>query len=606
LDRAIIKSNVARAGFLPTILQSILTMTDTVSHSHVGNVRNTYSTYLVALTCAFLPLTITLVILCSLYTWTQALFRRAGPKGERTGRKILITGSSPAAISLARALREAGNEILVADYTRSRLPPAARFSNAFSSFHNLYKLRKWQRARKTVVMNTLGIRIELSLPNLYSGKPHPKSAFTQDITTLIQREKPDLWIPCASCRPEITSTEIVRAVESVQQRALCNILQADEDTTEMLTDESAFTEYVEQLETGIRVPDSRTVISRDEVHRVLVACPESIWELEDLSQSAASSETAHDDDPSQPDGSDKRRWTWPIPPKPQTKILDETDSMEMKNLGMISSGRVTLPLHSKDATYNYIASMMITPDHPWTMREIVTGQHITAHFLVVRNQLRSVVASLPQEHLVLGMEDAELVPSTSLLHKPISLFAEAFAASLPEQTSSFFSLRFVVAGTATTMGTINTLFPTSCFVGVHPSAPTLSLSSPDHGQSFVRAVADAANSRLSYTREKKKRAETSVVLIPAITKVHTSAGARGVYSFYPSLLSLVILPFLNILTRTGSIKESHESILIFVERLLMWQEELFTIKDPWPWWWEWHVRLPVMHIVGRFFSEYVV
>jgi hypothetical protein len=580
-------------------------MTDAVSHSHVGNMRNTYTTYLVALTCTLLPLTITLVIVCTLYTWAQSLFRNAGPKGERKGRRILITGSSSATLSLARALREGGNEVISADYARFPISPAARFSNAFSSFHNLYKQRKWQRSRKTVVMNTLGIRIELNLPNIRSVKPHPKSTFTQDIIALIQREKPDLWIPCTSCHPEITSNETTRAIQSVQQRALCSILQADEDTTEMLTDESAFAEYVEQLETGIRVPDSRTVISRDEIHRVLVACPESRWELEEISQSAASSETAHDDDQSQPNGSEKRRWPWPVPPHSRTKTMDETDGMKTKDFQMMSSGGVTLPLHSKDATYNCIASMMITPDHPWIMREIVTGQNITAHLLVVRNQLRSAVASLPREDQILDVEESELIPSTSLLHTPISLFAEAFAANLPEHTSSFFSIKFVVAGAATTMGTINTLYPISCFVGVHPSAPALTQGSPDQGQKFVCAITDAASPQVSYSHEKRKRAESTVALIPTIANANNSAGARGVYSFYPSLLSLVILPLVNVCARTGSMKELHESILLFIERLLMWQEELFTIKDPWPWWWEWHVRVPVVHLAGRFRSRYV-
>jgi hypothetical protein len=581
-------------------------MTSTASYGRIGNLRNENSTYLVALLCLLSPVTTTLVVLCSLYSRVHTLFWNAKPKQRRTGKKILVTGSLPAAISIARALHEAGNDVVVADYARLPILPTARFSNAFKSFHNLYKVRKRQRSQRTVVMNTLGIRIELTLPYLFSRKSQSKPGFTQDIVALIQQEKPDLWIPCALSQIESTSIEMTRAIGSVQQRALCNVLHADEDTTEMLTDESAFTEYVEQLETGIRVPDSRTVTSRDEIHRILMACPDSRWELQDLSQSAASSETANDDEDVQFGTTDRRRWTWPVPPKPRTRFSDDPEDMPNKNLQMMSTGKVMLPLHSKNATYHCIAGMLITSEHPWTMREIVTGQTITAHLLVVHNQLRSVITSLSRENHDLGVQETELVPSTSLLHQPISLFAEVFAAHLPEDTSSFFSINFVVAGTATTMGTINTLFASSCLVGIHPAAPLLAMSSPEQAAMYVHAIADATSPRFSLDHDKEKNAETNVALVPASKNLAKSPGPRGVYTFHLSLLNLVFLPLLHIFTPLGSYKELYDGLLLFGEKLLMWQEDLFTIQDPWPWWWEWHVRIPLEYFAKRAFPGYMI
>jgi hypothetical protein len=520
-----------------------------------------------------------------------------------------MTGSSPATISLARALHAAGNDVIGADYTRFPFLPPARFSNAFKSFQNLYKQRKFQRPQKTMAFAILGIRIELSVPNLFSGKASAQSGYSQDIIGLIQKERPDLWIPPTLSHSQSVGNHTTRAIGSVQQRALCNILHADVDTTEMLTDESAFAEYVEQLETGIRVPDSRIVASRDEVHRVLMACPDSKWELEDLSQSVASSETANDNDYVHSGGTDKRRWTWPVPPNPRKKFLDDTHGQDAKNVPMMSSGKVVLPLHSKNATYHCIAGMLISPDHPWTMREVVTGQSITAHLLVVRNRLRSVIASLPRENPLFGTNEHELVPTSSLLHKPITMFAEIFAINLPEDTTTFLSINFIVAGTATTMGTINTLFPTSCFVGIHPAAAILAIGSPYQTEIIVQAITEAANLRYSYNYEKEKRAEAAnnaVALVPAINDAANLAGARGVYSFYPSLLTLVLLPLLDIFTRAGSFKAFYEGVLILGEKVLMWQDDIFSMRDPWPWWWEWHVRVPLDYLAGRFFPGYAL
>jgi len=392
-------------------------------------------------------------------------------------------------------------------------------------------------------------------------------------------------------------------MQIVQRRALCAVLHADQDTTEMLTDESAFAEYIELLETGIRVPDSRAVTSRDELHRVLAACPDSRWQLEDMFDASASgSETATEDEVAEVDASTKKRWTWPLSPKSQRTDSDEAKDTDSNSMQLMSR-KITLPLYSTNATYHCIAGMSISPDHPWTMRETIVGRTITTHLLVIRNHLHVFVASLPSKSPLSGAGEAEILPSTSLLHKPLALFAESFVANLPEDTSSFLSIDFIVSGTATTMGNISTLFPISCSVGVHPTAPTLMIECSNQAEKMANAVLAVVTSEYLPGRSKRNTStssSTAVALLAPSSIFATSLSSRGVYSFYPALMSLLVLPLLHALTGSNSFKSASEDMLSFFEKLLLWQEDLSPLEAPWFWWWEWHVRLPFAYFAERF------
>jgi hypothetical protein len=566
-------------------------------HSRLGNVQVDHSVPLVLLAWFFLPLATTLAVFCTAYNRTlRFLSLRAEPGHNKSGKKILITGSSPEAITLANAFHAAGNRVIGADYTRFPLISSAQISTAFTSYHNLYKQRYGGKEQKKRVLEGFGIRLEISSPFGWLWSPHSNLHLARDVVALIEREKPDLWIPCSSSHSALTPDDITKAVQSVRQRAICAILHAEEDTAEMLTDESAFAEYVEQLETGVRVPEFKTVTTRDEVHRILAAVPESRWELQ-YNGPTSGSETAVEDDESRVDGGDRRRWTWP-PPRPSSINSESGDGSQPQSPRLRSTSRVVLPLRSRNATYHAIAGLLISPEHPWTMRESVTGQSITGHLLVVRNRLRGFAATLPQRGGIHGeAAEAELLPSTSLLSQPFQSFAEAFTASLPEDTTSFININFVVVGTATTMGTINTIFPVSCSVGVEPSAPALLMGSSDHAQMVVRAIFDAPSPK--HGNGKRSTSDSRSMVNLGAPEKSSSLGVRGLYSLYPALLA-VLLPLLRYIAGVGDFVDFSGSLLSSCEKLLLWRDAMFSVRDPWPWWWEWHVRLPLQYVVAKF------
>lgn len=541
--------------------------------------------YLTLLTWLCLPLTTSLAVLCTIYERIHHLLIRRAPKSNPTHRTILISGSPPSATSLARSLKSSGHHVI-----GTNPPPSyARISTSFKNVLRSYDKLQWKRRQTTVVLLGIKIQFEISLPLLLRPKPARSMELAQEILSVIQREKPDKWIPYPSLDLRDDRLAFQQAVETVRAHSPIGILQADIDTAEMLTDESAFTEYVEQLEIGIRAPGYHVVTSRDEIHKLL-ALNHNIarWELEEDLEATVATPTkklGFED-------SAKRRYTWP----PQDTITPPESSknspIQAVHLHPTTYGKVILPLSSTNATYQCVAGMAISHDHPWIMREIILGQKITSYLLVINNELRAFVASLPNSTIT-GSEEAEIIPTTSSLYRPLFAFAEAFTMSLPEDTSSFLSIHFVVSGRVTNVGTCNTILATSCFVGPQANGVALLTISAASSANVGNAIADLVPSDDDDAyHEGSDTSWRSKAVVPSSSLTRASPTLRGVYSFLPALLSLVVLPFIRIFTGEGSVLAFFEDLLSFCEKALLWKEELFDFKDPWPWWWEWNVKRP--------------
>ncbi|QDS72158.1 hypothetical protein FKW77_004478 [Venturia effusa] len=393
-----------------------------------------------------------------------------------------------------------------------------------------------------------------------------------------------------------------QAVETVQAQSSTGVLQTDFDTAEMLTDESAFTEYVEQLETDIRAPAYHSVISRDEIHKLLSTNHKiARWELEEDWEATVATPTKK----SSLEDSARKRYTWPFGP-PQDAMTPPESSKNSPILTVHvhanTHGKVILPLSSSNATYQCVASMAISHYRPWIMREIISGQKITAHLLVVNNELRAFVATLPNS-TVIGNEEAEIIPSTSSLYRPLFSFAEAFTNGLPEDTSSFLSINFVVSGSVTDVGTCNTIFATSCLIGLQPNSTALLTISTASSANIANSVASLIfpNDRGAQHPEETDTSWRHKDVILSSSSPRPSPTLRGVYSFFPALLTLFISPLIQIFTGDGSILSFFEDLLMFCERTLLWKEESFDIRDPWPWWWEWNIERPC-HLLVEWFS----
>lgn len=537
--------------------------------------------YLTLLTWLCLPLTTILAVLCSVCGQTHQLLLRKTSKPNSTHRIIYISGNSPSAVSLARSLRSSGHYVIETNLT----PSFARLSAAVKTLPKLYSKLQWKRRRTTLVLLGVKIQFDISLPLLLRPKPARSMELTDHILSVIQLEKPDIWVPSPSSDLMDNGLAFQQVVETVRARSPIGILQTDIDTAEMLTDESAFTEYVEQLEIAIRAPSYHIVTSRDEIHKLLATNHKiARWELEEDLEATVTTPTKklNFEDPA------KRRYTWP----PQDTITPPESSknspIQVVQMHPTAYGKIVLPLSTTNTTYQRVAGMAISQDRPWIMREIISGQKITTHLLVINNELRAFVASMP------GNEEAEIIPTTSSLYQPLFSFAEAFTNSLPEDTSSFLNIDFVVSGRVTNVGTCNTIFATSCSVGPQANSIALLTISAASSTNVANAIADlvSQDDDDAYSEGSDTAWRTKPVVLSS-SLPRPPMTLRGVYSFFPALLTLVVLPFTRIFTGEGSTLAFFEDLLLFCEKVLLWKEGLFDIGDPWPWWWEWNVNRPL-------------
>jgi hypothetical protein len=94
-------------------------------------------------------------------------------------------------------------------------------------------------------------------------------------------------------------------------------------------------------------------------------------------------------------------------------------------------------------------------------------------------------------------------------------------------------------------------------------------------------------------------------LLPEVAKdegfILRAAGTKhvGVYSLPQDTVDFLLLPLFRLPLLRSSLLEVVEKSAKFAERLLLWKEETFDWQDPWPWWWQWHIRMPTEFMVAR-------
>lgn len=542
-----------------------------------------------------LPLTTTVAVICSIYGRIYDLINLRASRPNPDRRTILVSGSSPSAASLARSLKHGGHHVIATNLTGSP-PSSTHISASLKSFYRTYNKAQWKRRRVTLSLLGIKVQFDISLPLLSSPNPARSIELAQEMLSALQREKPAIWIPCP---PDFRQNgmDFQQAIETVRAHSPISILQADLDTAEMLTDESAFTEYVEQLEIDIKAPEYHMVTSRDEIHKLL-AMHQRIarWELEEDLEATVATPTkkmGFED-------SANRRYTWPGPPNDTVTPPQSSKNSPTQYVHPMTYGKVILPLSSTNATYQCVAGMSISHDRPWIMREIISGQKITAHLLIIHNELQAFVASLPNS-VIGGGEEAEIIPSTSSLYRPLFSFAKAFTHNLPENTSSFLSINFVVSGRVTAVGTCNTIFATSCLIGPQPNALALLTVSETSSANVAHAILElvSTDDQDAFPKSSDKTWRRKAVVLSSSSK-HSPPTLRGVFSFFPALLSLVVFPLLSLVTGSGTLLAFCEDFLSFCEKMLLWREELFDFREPWVWWWDWNVRRPFVFLTELF------
>lgn len=151
-------------------------------------------------------------------------------------RNVLITGSSPYALRLARAFHETGHHVTLAAAQTGILPSHTTLSFARRNF---IRLRTGSAAKDS-------------------------SGWLQQLLDIVSKEHVELWI---DCNTDISASALMQAKAIIERKTGCICFSASPMHAPIFSKPSTFLKYA--AENGLPVPESYEVKSRDDIHKIL-------------------------------------------------------------------------------------------------------------------------------------------------------------------------------------------------------------------------------------------------------------------------------------------------------------------------------------------------
>ncbi|KAL5337507.1 hypothetical protein BJX70DRAFT_389269 [Aspergillus crustosus] len=251
-----------------------------------------------------------------------------------------------------------------------------------------------------------------------------------------------------------------------------------------------------------------------------------------------------------------------------TKILHEQEEGKwflLKPIGVDDKARsqmmtlLPLPAGSK-ATSAYISTLGISPSNPFILQQFVTGSEYCTHALIIRGRVRAFVAC-PSSDLLMHYQP--LSPASALNIKMLE-FTKRVAEDGGKTFTGHLSFDFLVEdGTAR-------LFPIECNPRAH-TAVVFFQDTPELAKAYLSCLARGST-------------ETSVVS-PAVPPA-------SYYWIGHDIVTLLIMPFLGLLSGEGRITDGKEALQDFCCHLFYWRDGTFVTWDPMPFFLLYHVYWP--------------
>ncbi|KAI9850920.1 MAG: hypothetical protein M1838_004806 [Thelocarpon superellum] len=236
-----------------------------------------------------------------------------------------------------------------------------------------------------------------------------------------------------------------------------------------------------------------------------------------------------------------------------------------------------LPRPTPSETYQHLSTLDISPSSPWILQRFIRGREYCSHAMIVQNDVRVFVAC-PSSEMV--MHYAALAPD-SVLSRAMQEYTQMLVSRSNESMNGHLSLDFLVEDERDKP----TLYPIECNPRPH-TAVVLMQTSP-------RAVSDAYLSVLEHgTSDTVRRADEYPTPVVVPTR------PMPCYWIGHDLVSLVLVPLFQLLSRGTSMRAFIASIRVFISHLLTWREATFELWDPLPWWWMYHVYWPAKFLLA--------
>lgn len=243
------------------------------------------------------------------------------------------------------------------------------------TLHGLALARSWDAEGHRVV----GVDVtDLNLPVRSGGGMSntlvafyrvPKDHYISQILDIIQREKPDIWIPCS---PKATPIEDATARQVVEGRTTCRCVTFDPKLTSHFIRPDSFRQFL--LELDLPVLDCQKVQSRDSVHKILNRSP--------------------------------------------------TKSYQMRRVGSSANEEsMILPKRTLSRTYSEVSEIAISKDDPWIMQQQNRLGDFYADLLVVHGHIHAIkVRMVGSQRLYWGASRVDEALATAV-HRVMQKFA---------------------------------------------------------------------------------------------------------------------------------------------------------------------------------------
>ncbi|KAL9119534.1 MAG: hypothetical protein Q9187_003915 [Circinaria calcarea] len=259
------------------------------------------------------------------------------------------------------------------------------------------------------------------------------------------------------------------------------------------------------------------------------------------------------------------------------KVLNRTKDKKyiMKSVGVDDASRgdmTLLPRRTISATYQHLSRIPISDRRPWVLQQYIKGEEYCTHALVVQGEVKAFVACPSLELLM----HYEALPPTSSLSTAMLKFTSEFVARSGKHMTGHLSFDFLVQETVTEKGLEKTLYPIECNPRAHTAVVLFNGQSQEIAKAYLTAVASEMNGAGS--------GHSTGIVTP-----HQPA---RYYWVGHDLVSLVLLPLLQLLLFRLSVSTFIRDCYTFLQHVLFWKDGTFELWDPLPWWWLYHVYWP--------------
>lgn len=258
--------------------------------------------------------------------------------------------------------------------------------------------------------------------------------------------------------------------------------------------------------------------------------------------------------------------------KPKKQYIMKTAGIE----GAVRSDRMILPRRTVSETYNQVSRLPISKENPWVLQQYIQGEQYCTHALVVDGEVKAFVACPSQDLLM----HYEALPCTSGINKSMLKFTQEFVNRNGEGMTGHLSFNFRVEETMTESGLQMSLYPIACNPSAHTAVILFNSLSPDMAARYM----DALMSQTNGFSDGHVNGHDATILTPQSPKKFYWVGH--------DLVSLVLLPALQVLRMKLGTSAFLAGCYTFLEHLFLWKDATFEIWDPLPWWWLYHVYWP--------------